>query len=262
MKISIITFCIAVLLSTGIATAQNISVFGDGFSQGKLESYLENTKILKTGQASFEPSKDGKGKCLVLAKDTSAIFKPVPVKDNVKYKLSFTVRGEMKETIEENPRLELILLSRGNWLPFCNIAFLDAEMKPLAWCNYEHTLPFGSHFNFTELFHPPEKAAFLQLSIQTRKDSKIFLSDISLVPASDEGAINVNPTFSLGKYNFSGWPRRHTNGRILEKPDGKFVFDTGYGSGSETIPLSKPGTYRLYAKGSTYGGYSMRLGLA
>jgi hypothetical protein len=120
----------------------------------------------------------------------------------------------------------------------------------------EFTLPFGSWFNFVDEFYPPAKAAFMQLSFNNRKDSKLFISDIVLAPAPDEGAINSNPTFALGKYNYSGWPGRHTGGRMIERPDGKVIFDTGYGSGSESFPMSQAGTYRLYAKGVTYGGYS------
>ncbi|OGV55929.1 MAG: hypothetical protein A2X49_08060 [Lentisphaerae bacterium GWF2_52_8] len=246
---------ISLLLISCLANAQNSAVLGDKFAQGKLENYLENAKSLKESQAFFEPVKNAKENCLVLNKDTIAVFKPIPIKEDLKYKLSFMVRAETKETIEENPRLALILLGRGSWLPCRDITFFDAEMKPLGRrSHYDGCLPFGTWFNFIDVFYPLPKAAFMQLSFQTRKDSKLFIRDISLSPSPDEGSINTNPSFSLGKYNYSGWPSKHTDGRLLERPDGRVIFDTGYGSGSESFPIS-PGKHRLYAKGSTYGGY-------
>ena len=253
MRASFLTaITLSALMAGGPVRAQsNATVFGDNFAQGKLDDYIVNAAKLHAGQAVFEATPDGKGNSLVLNTNTAVSFKFVPVKDSIKYKFAFMVRAETRETIEENPRLEGRLVGWDAWIPDLDICFYDAEMKCISSGGRpRYTLPFGAWFNSIFVLYPPANTAFMQVTFDTKKESKLFLRDFTLDPAADEGAINCYPTMNFGKYNC------HIGGHLLERADGRLVWDSGYGClFGESMPLS-PGRYKLYAKGFTYGGYS------
>ena len=192
----------------------------------------------------------------------------IPVQENTKYSLAFRGKFEGDETIEENPRLELLLIIRrggsawnppggGAWsLPTRKIVFYDADKKIIS-VIYKRML-FGKWHKYRDVFYSPRKAAFMQLSFMSgNNDGVFYMDDVKFALAPDEGAININPTFSYGKYNYSGWRRKFNGAGLLELENGEVVFDTAYGSVSKTFPLSKPGTYSLFIKKKLcYGWYN------
>jgi hypothetical protein len=251
------TVCLAASIPAPVR-AESAQGFGDAFITKKAEAYLANAQQLRSGQVEFRPVQGGHGNCMVVSKNTRITFLPVAIKENLKYRLSFGVRVDAPETIEDNPRLGLTLRQFDSWLPCLRgPAFLDKESKPVKIARGRVpalTLPFGNWFSFVKEFHSPPRAQFLQLEFDTKGDSTLFLRDLVLAPEEGDGAINVNPTFSLGKYNHSGWL---SLSRLLERPsDGRVLFDSCYGASGEPFPVSEPGMYRLYARGSSYGRYS------
>lgn len=259
MNMAFIAVSLAVVCVATAARGEAPAVFGDHFARRDAASYLANAGKLKPTQAKIRPAPGDGGNVLTLEKETVAEFKPVPVDENVKYRLSFGVRVKGVETIEENPRLSGKIFAKQSWLPTCRaLAFFDRNMKPVGPSGGgtpEFGLPFGTWFDFQRVFYPPRGAAFMQLTIDTRKAATVFLRNMSLETAPDEGAINVNPVFAHGKYDYSGWGSS-VGCILLERHDGRVLFDSRYGSGGESFPLQQAGAYRLFAKGTTYGGYS------
>jgi hypothetical protein len=81
------------------------------------------------------------------------------------------------------------------------------------------------------------------------------LHDRTVKPSTKyEAVLNVNPSFQLGPYNYSGWQNISAGGKLIER-EGKTILDTKYGSTGQKIPLPGPGTYAFSAR-ATGNGYN------
>lgn len=188
--------------------------------------------------------------------DSTARLRDVTVKPATKYtlKLRAAFDGDV-ESIEENPRFEIFarLGQTSPRLPSRRIEFLDATGKstgqPLAFA-----MAFRRQRTYEDVFHTPAEAATLRISLASGKGVRLVLSALRVTETPDEGALNVNPAFRLGLYNYSGWQNIAAGGRLVRR-NGKTLLDTKYGSTGQKIPLSRPGTYALSAK-ATGNGYN------
>lgn len=222
------------------------AALGDDFATGSpsdyIEGKLENIRV--------------ENRALILT-DTHADFKPVYVTAGKAYQLSFAAdfAGDV-ESIEDNPRFDLFTQPSEVTprLPSRQIEFLDEGGKPVG-RKLLSAMPFRERRDYIDLFHAPPTAVSMKLKITSGTGLSLTLRDMKVEEfrtASD--ALNINPTFALGSFNYSGWQNISAGGKLVER-DGKTVFDTKYGSRGREFPLAGPGTYALSAK-ATGNGYN------
>ncbi|YCM44624.1 hypothetical protein V2O64_01135 [Verrucomicrobiaceae bacterium 227] len=227
-----------------LALVAKAASFGDAFTTGTPADYLEGN--LKDVQI--------KDRTLIL-KDTQIGFRPVSVTAGKAYQLSFEAffTGD-SESIEDNPRFDLFTLpfQLSPLLPSRQIQFLDQSGKPVG-RSLKWAMPFREKQEYLDLFHVPPTAVSMKLVIGSGKQLSLSLRDLKLeqLPADSE-ALNLNPSFALGVFNYSGWQNIAQGGK-LTKGDGKTIFDTKYGSRGSKFPLAGPGTYTLSAKATGNG---------
>jgi hypothetical protein len=184
----------------------------------------------------------------------SKSFEWLPVTGGTKYQFSFRAKQQGAETLEENPRLSELIFNSRSFLPWCRLKFYDADRQPLNADSPSWSIPFGQWHEVKWVFYPPRHAAYMEFEIQTGsvKGTTVSLADPRLDPAPDEQAINVNPSFRYGPYNYSGWRAFNDIGRLHKLDDGATVLETGFSAYSETFPLNEPGTYRWQMKATSY----------
>ncbi len=227
-----------------LAMAQPV---GDGFA-GRMDQYLVDAARLPADRVSLVPARGMKGKkALRVAKEASAQFIDIPVDERTKYMLTLNARFDGGESAEENPHF-LRFASPGGARPVVStreLIFLNEQKVPI------HTtrigLPYRESTPYTDVFYPPAKAKFLRLRFTAAMDDVVlFVDDIKLAKAPDEGAINANPV--LGKYgpqDYSGWLNFANGASMVTLPDGTIAMDTKYGTTGMTFPISEPGAYEL-----------------
>lgn len=241
------------------APATRPAALGDGFAAGDLSAFVRNAGELKPGQAAWEPADGAAGKRrLRLADGARAVLADVPVDPDTKYALTFRARFDGSEAVEENPRLDVLAQygAASPVVPRREVQFLDADRKPLGG-GLTAGMPLRNWHAYRDAFYPPAKAAFARVALAAGKAGvTLYVEDLSLAPAADEGAINVNPVIGAhGRYDYSGWGPPAAGGKIIETDDGRVAFDTKYGTRGPTFPLARPGTYSLSAR-STANGYN------
>jgi hypothetical protein len=237
-------------IAAGAAAA---ATFGDGFATEDLAAYLENAGGAKPENIALERAEGMTGKrVLRLANKAEARFKMVPVDENTKYTLTFRGRFDGGESIEDNPRFDTFVTagSKPPILPFREVEFFDDDRKPVRGNDaVASAMPFRTWQPYRDTFYSPTGAAFLRLTISTPQAGLTFyMDDVKFVKTPDEGAINCNPIQGkYGLYDYSGWRRPAAGGKLVEIENGKIAFDTKYGTGGTTFPLSQSGTYSLTA---------------
>ena len=191
---------------------------------------------------------------VMVVSDATACFQDVKVKPSAKYtlKLESAFTGAV-ESIEENPRFEIFtrLGQSGPHLPSREMRFYDTAGKPVG-RSILCAMPFKNQRTYQDVFHTPSDAATVRISVASGIGVELVLSRLDITETKDEEALNVNPSFQLGPYNYSGWQNISAGGQLIQR-DGKTIFDTKYGSTGQMIPLPEPGTYALSAKATSNG---------
>lgn len=222
-------------------------------------SFTKNTPlrdVLNTnGESKIVQNKDGVS--LVLSGSSSFTFKKeFSVTPGQKYKLDITAKVNGADVIEKNSRIPEIQVMSHGLLSGWKMDFFDAEGNPIGSRNY-NGMTFISEKKqlYNDVFYTPKNTVKMRLTINMGSnppESLEIFSPLKLAPAPDEGAINCNPEF---KYGYSGWNSFLRGALLIKLPDGKYAFDSAYGSGGEVFPIHKAGTYRIYGKAVTRGGY-------
>ena len=244
------------LLASVLAASNDMKIFRDGFGRGSIAGRVP-------ARVKFAPSEnDSSGKTLVCSKGFkgSFSFKKVRIKPNVKYKLDFMAKVDGDDVIEKNSRIGLVQVSSGNILYHWRIVFFDSTGKRIPRAVQDNHLSLVSNKwkKYTSVFYTPPNAAYLQLGFSNRNPRNgMMLENIDLKLCPDEGAINCNPAFSYGAYNYAGWRFIISGGELLKTGKGKYALDSAYGSTGRKFPLVSDGTYRLYARGIKSKGYSV-----
>lgn len=253
-----IYFYLVIILACGPLCADEV-VFGDNFQRGTLDTYLENAKSIGD-KAVITTEKGVDVKVMKLTAPVSFIL--VPVNDKTKYQLTFSGRQQGVETIEENPRLSELIFNSRSFLPWYRLKFYDADRKEYnkvlpcdMGCDINNSpalaMPFGQWHEYKAVFYPPMNAAFMRFDVDTgAKGNMVSLADVKLAPAPDELAVNINPIFSYGSYNYSGWSGFNGVGRLQETEGGKTVLYSGFSAATTSFPLMEPGTYKIFTKGT------------
>lgn len=226
------------------------TVFGDRFTAGTLEAYFENPQAIAR-HASLKRMPDVEGH--VLQTTGQVAFKPVPVDENTRYALTFQVKQQGCEPIEDNSRLAHAVFHGASFMPRADLHFFDKQGNKIPGESQRHMLPFGQWQQYRWVFYPPTGAVQMQwVANSNGKNVTLYLADVSLDPVKNVEAFNINPSFTLGSTNRSGWK----NGSLHIDAAGEVMLNTGYYGISHSFPLAEPGTYRLYLKASSFGRYN------
>lgn len=250
---------VSTVSTVAAATADtSSSPFGDGFAKSEVTAYLQPASKRKSQPPTFIQAPGMQGKAVLrLAGNTTINFLDVPVKENTKYTLSMQARYEGGEAIEENPLLDLFLQYgyRTDVVPQRDIIFVDADGKKLS--SLTTGMVFRQWRRYEDIFYTPANTAFIRLAVDLgQEEIVLLLDDINFGVTADEGTINCNPVWSKrGLHNYSGWSRLAPGGKLVEREDGKVIFDTQYTSIGQAFHLSQPGWYELTTV-STPKGYS------
>ncbi|HUT10494.1 MAG TPA: hypothetical protein VMY42_08360 [Thermoguttaceae bacterium] len=241
------TWCMLIVVSANVAMAAAGVM---DFSAGQPADYFSDDTAGRVQISSVGDTQ------VMVVSDAPARFHDVKVKPSTKYtlKLEAAFQGDV-ESIEENPRFEIFtrLGQTSTRLPSRDIRFFDAAGKPVG-RSMVYAMPFKNRRIDQDIFYTPADAASARISLASGKGVRLVLSQLSFAEADDEAALNVNPTFQLGPYNYSGWQSISAGGQLIER-EGKTILDTKYGSTGQMIPLSEPGTYAFSAK-ATANGYN------
>jgi hypothetical protein len=242
------TWCILIVVLANVAMAAAPGVMD--FSSGQPADYFSDDTAGRVQISSI-----GDTQVMVIS-DATARFHDMKVKPSVKYTLTLEAAfGGDVESIEENPRFEIFTRpgQASTHLPSREIRFFDAAGKPTG-RSMVYAMPFKNRRTYQDIFHTPADAISARISLASGKGVRLVLSQLSLAETDDEAVLNVNPTFQLGPYNYSGWQSISAGGQLIER-EGKTILDTKYGSTGQMIPLSEPGTYAFSAK-ATANGYN------
>jgi len=220
------------------------------FSSGEPGDYFTRDTAGRVRVASVD------GRQAMVLTDSTARLSDMTVKPATKYTLSLTAAFEGDvESIEENPRFEIFTRPKqtGPRLPSRQIQFFDAAGKSTG-RSVVYAMPFRNRRTYQDVFHTPVDAVIARVALTSGKGVRLVLSRLEIAETPDEAAMNANPAFRLGPWNYSGWRNIAAGGRLIQR-DGKTVLDTKYGSTGKMIPLSEPGTYALSAI-ATGNGYN------
>jgi hypothetical protein len=202
--------------------------------------------------------------CLFVSGNTTVRFKVVKVNPKTKYTLKFRSFFQGGESIEENPRLDVLLLPgvMRCVVPERILSFSDADGKAIRqWPPMCNRMPFHRWQEYRDTFYPPERAAFMRLTVRSPLGTTLILDDITFSKTPDEGSININPEFKNGIYDYSGWSEIARGGKLFKLETGKTALDTRYGSRGAFFPIYLPGKYAFSAKARGNGCYNFSIGL-
>lgn len=187
-------------------------------------------------------------------KKSGCVLKNIPVEPLTRYRLIFYAKID-----EDNFRFRDYAFRDQLWksakyiLPEWRISFYASNSleKPLSrghWTFYQKIIS-NKWALYKEEFYTPEKSAFMGISFSNSKNGfAVLIDDIQLEKLDSEKIVNINPDFSFGKYNYSGY--NHTvKGWIREQPGapGKYYIDLsggGYVIG-DFIPVKGGKKYRI-----------------
>ncbi len=238
------------ILCGSIRGAETAGIYGDSFKKKDPEAYFVNAKGLKT-RAVFLEKENGK---YVFQSPIAFMFQEVPVKADIKYRLTFSAAQEGAETLEKNPGMaQKIFAHRENVFPVCRLQFFDKDKKRLPTDAAFFAIPFGEMKTQDFIFYAPPRAESMRLTFGVPKGVRLSIADVSLKEETEEKTLNINPKFELGPYNYSGISAFNDKaGRLLADESGKTQLFTGFYAVTNRFPLKNAGTYLLTLRGNGY----------
>ncbi len=172
-----------------------------------------------------------------------------PVEASKKYRLEITAKVDGPFVVEDNERAHILTLQTHlhRLTATYQVVFLDSKGMEIKGENLRGFFLSNQRRQYTFVFCTPENAASVRVCFESNGKAAQIAS-FKLVEEADEGTINPNPDFRYGELSYSGWqPTR--NGRLYTRPDGKTVFEAGYGGASPLFPLNESKKYRVSAVG-------------
>jgi hypothetical protein len=166
----------------------------------------------------------------------------IAVAPGKKYQISLTASITGEETVEKNERI--VQMMRMNWFIHSSkyiVLFFDASDKQIGL--FSTFIATSKLYDYVNVFYAPPAAKYAVLRIEP-KNKDVFISKVKFGLANEENVINCNPDFRYGSLNYCGWfPNR--GGQIHKRPDGKYVFESGYGGRGPRFPLKAKTKYRI-----------------
>lgn len=232
------------VLLTAIATMLPAAPAAQGINFNKSDATLPAAAPKGVALVALD---DGSQALRIPAKSSRFTLAEFPVKPDTKYRVVLRARVGGSFTIEQNDRAHIqAIRRRGRYDSVYNVTITrDGERD-----SYSAGGSFfltSEWYDYTHVFRSSAHAKTAQITIETRNNQS-EISGVAILPDDEGGVLNNNPDFRYGELNYCGWhPQR--DGRIIERPDGKFVFRSGYGGSSPRFPLMAGKTYTLSAVG-------------
>lgn len=186
-----------------------------------------------------------------------------PAEPLKRYEVEFTATVSGEHVLDKDPSLaELPMIASGSWwrgeygapVPYWNVVAYDKNGKSLgdqldpAWTILVNP---GSKRITGEFIASPDAARVeLVMNVPDPKDT-VKTSDAAIRPVKSPAVLNVNPSFTRGSSDYSGWggaalreirPDPANPGRHLLAVGGKFG---GAGAWCEMVPLEPGKKYRV-----------------
>ncbi len=175
----------------------------------------------------------------------------IPIQPGKKYQLSFAARADNDiYSVEANPRIrEVSLDDRASRL---RLEFLGADATPAGVLDVPVISRADQHY--VRVFYPPAEARSVQIVIRPGKASDFACKEVCLStdPSGNEaGVVNVHPSFDHGDLNGYGYDAGY-GGRMVTRPDGKTVWNSGFLGQSPQFPVKGGAMYTIVCRGKTY----------
>lgn len=192
-----------------------------------------------------------KGKILQISKRRVAL-KPIKVASRQRVSIEFQARIAKGAFIDDKPQLIRLLESticnlRNFPLKFARATYYFHTSKNLncrlpIYTNHSQII-FSNEFKTYKMeFYVPNKANSLLLFFDPKtKDNVIEVKSISVKIVENSKSLNINPYFSLGRFNMFGWGYAH-NGTLGIDGFGKPYLDLGASWQVGDIMPVKPGS--------------------
>lgn len=180
-----------------------------------------------------------------------------------KYKLEIAAQVTGDFVTETNERAHILTLQsfRYRLTSTYEIVFFNAEGEEIAGLggtspgmtpNTRGFFLTQHQHTYISVFYSPANAHSLKIRFQSN-GHPTRIASLRLAKETTEGTVNPNPDFRYGELNYAGWQPRRA-GRLYTRPDGKTVFNAGYGAVSPFFPLSAETKYHVSAIGQSPGG--------
>lgn len=190
-------------------------------------------------------------------KPRGVAFNASPVERGQAYLLTFEAKATGQPLIENNPRAHVARYENSRLFWRWRFEFHNAEHQSCGQIGYSHMTVFSSAWRtYKDVFYAPEDAGSVTLAFfPPGVPVALEMRNVKLEPYDRGGVVNVNGDFALGEACLAGWGSP-LDGGDFRTVDGKYVYDTAYGSESARFPLDDRLAYRLTVKRTTYGGYA------
>ena len=186
---------------------------------------------------------------LTASSDTRAF----PVESGKKYKLEISAGVGGDFVVEKNDRAHILTLQSHQHRLSSGYAVVfegadGGEIPGLGGDGVRGFFLTSAFRPYTSVFYAPPGAKNLKVRFQTNGRAT-RIAGLRLAEETEEGTVNPNPDFRYGELSYSGW-RPGRDGRIFQRPDGKFVLNVGRGGVSPVFPLEAGRKYRAMARGT------------
>jgi len=177
-----------------------------------------------------------------------------PVEAGKKYRLEILAEVEGPFVVEVNDRAHILTLQthRQRTTSTYEVIFQDASgnaipAAPVRGGSVGGFFLTNQRKPYCTVFYAPEGAVEAKVRFQANKTTT-RVARLTLEEETGEETVNPNPDFRYGELNYCGWiPAR--DGRLYTRPDGKTVFNAGYGGYSPPFPLQEGKNYRIATAG-------------
>jgi len=228
------------------------AVFPFGVAAEVFEADLAKDGVEKLIEPSAKAPPEVSGGLLALP--TRIETRPLPVEPGKKYHLEIDAEVGGDFVVEANDRAPILTLQthRNSLTGTYEVIFLDADGQEIPALGGANAAVRGFFLTrerkpYIAVFYAPEKAASLKVRFQSN-GRPARIARLRLAEETGENTVNPNPDFRYGELNYCGWqPQRE--GRLYTRPDGKTVFNAGYGGTSPFFPLHPGVKYQVSATG-------------
>ncbi len=245
----------AALCCASILGAQEFR--NDGFKNGPLDACFASVKDVTLEKGVLTLPAGGLHQATTL---------PFPAKGLERFILSFRAQVKGPHVIEENPHYDKLFFfsewhrgRQGQPLASWKIVFRGKDGKIVrSAANFDQfftAIMSNQMRTYCEEFYtPPETASIEVVFKNANKEDALLVEYLKFTKAESTLTLNINPEFTLGKDNYSGW-NTGRNYRIAENPDapGKFCLRAGTANADgnirgDGIPVTPGDNIRLEYK--------------
>lgn len=231
----------------------------DGFAGSELSDYFK-----PCAGAEMIRNEENGGKNTVRLKDDNIYLLtslPFKVEQLQRYTLNFKAQIKGPHVVEEVPMYAQLFFEtewakgkKGQPLASWKVIFRDKDGKSLntGYDQFFNTIMSSQMRGYLEEFRTPPETEIIEIMFKNaNKGDSLLIEDMKISKVENPQTENINPDFSLGIDNFSGW-NNCAKGRMQSNPekegDYMLAFFNPQGGGgvrSDAIPVTPGEDYRI-----------------